>query len=721
MGLLVAAEMLASPCVERTGFVGELGLDGSVRPVPGTASLVAAIDADQIVVPASAAEEAALVAGGRVRPASTVAEVVAALQGRAPWGAIPHVSGNPTPGVSQPDLLDVRGQLVARRALEIAAAGGHHLLFVGAPGSGKTMLATRLPSILPDLTPDEALEVLRIHSAAGAGAGGDAVGGWFPSRPPFRAPHHGSTEVAIVGGGTSWLRPGEISLAHAGVLFLDELGEFPAPVLDALRQPLEEHVIRVRRARGAIDLPARFLLVGAMNPCPCGEGGLPGACRCSDVMRRRYLRRLSAPLLDRFDLAIALGRPDVEDLLGGPPGDSSAVVATRVRAAREVAHGRGVRCNADLGFDTVDGPSDLSADGAALLERRLRSGALSARGLHRVRRVAQTIADLDDVRNRGRAAGGRSAAAPSGALAPPAALAEDRQAPAVLFSQGDVAGIGGLPRVAVVGTRSATRYGLGMAAELGRDLGRAGVVVVSGLAPGIDSAAHAGALGVTDGAPVVGVLGTALDVATTGLQRALREEFGARGVLLSEIPPTVHSARWRFSMRNRVIAALAHVVVVVECHHRGGSLHTVAAALARGVTVTAVPGSVRSPASAGTNRLLVEGAVPVRDVDDVLTAVELAVVTRPDITPPRRPSGPSHLPAPGPRAAPLGPGQSRVRQALDHDPATLEVVVRRSGLALGDVAVALEELADAGLAVGEQGWWSRTASRVGGVDQGLHP
>jgi magnesium chelatase family protein len=168
-------------------------------------------------------------------------------------------------------------------------------------------------------------------------------------------------------------------------------------VLDALRQPLEERVIRVRRARGAIDFPARFLLVGAMNPCPCGEGGWPGACRCTDTMRRRYLRRLSAPLLDRFDLAIALGRPDVEDLLGGPPGDSSAVVAARVRQARARAHDRGVRCNSELRFDNVDGASRLSADAAALLERRLRSGTLSARGLHRVRRVAQTIADLDGV------------------------------------------------------------------------------------------------------------------------------------------------------------------------------------------------------------------------------------------------------------------------------------------------------------------------------------
>ncbi len=390
IGLLVAAEVLPSQCVAGTGFVGELGLDGSVRPVPGVASLVAAIGAEQIVVPAEASAEAALVAGDRVRPASTVADLVAALQGHTPWPAVSRLVGPSSAGVREPDLLDVRGQLVARRALEIAAAGGHHILLVGAPGSGKTMLGSRLPGILPDLTRTEALEVLRIHSAAGHRAGTT-----FTSRPPFRAPHHGATEVAVVGGGSSGLRPGEISLAHAGVLFLDELGEFPATVLDALRQPLEEHVIRVRRARGATDFPARFLLVGAMNPCPCGEGGLPGACRCTDAARRRYLRRLSAPLLDRFDLAIALGRPDVEDLLGGPSGEASAVVATRVRRVRELARHRGVRCNAELAVEALDHASILSADAAALLERRLRSGGLSARGMHRVRRVAQTIADLD--------------------------------------------------------------------------------------------------------------------------------------------------------------------------------------------------------------------------------------------------------------------------------------------------------------------------------------
>jgi magnesium chelatase family protein len=279
---------------------------------------------------------------------------------------------------------------VARLALEVAAAGGHHLLMVGPPGAGKTMLARRLPGLLPDLAPDAALEATMVHSAAGLSLPPTGL----VLRPPLRAPHHGSSAVALVGGGTTYMRPGEISLASQGVLFLDELAEFPRSVLDALRQPLEEGVVRVCRARAAVAYPARFLLVGAMNPCPCGEGGPPGACRCSDATRIRYGRRISGPLLDRFDLRIEVTRAHPADLLAGVPGEASAVVAARVVAARCRAADRGVSCNAELSGRRLEREGRLSAGAAAMLEGGLRSGSLSARGLQRVRRVARTLADL---------------------------------------------------------------------------------------------------------------------------------------------------------------------------------------------------------------------------------------------------------------------------------------------------------------------------------------
>jgi magnesium chelatase family protein len=392
---LVASGELPAEIVDGTAFLGELGLDGTVRRVPGVIPLVAATGSSgnsRVVVPVECAGEASLLDNCEVLGAKTLAQLVSSLKGIARWPVMEKARSDADTRRGL-DLADIRGQIVARRALEIAAAGGHHILFVGSPGSGKTMLATRLPGILPDLTRSEALEVSLIHSAAGLAL----PDGGFPLRPPFRAPHHAATEVSIVGGGTSSMRPGEISLSHCGVLFLDELGEFPASVLDLLRQPLEEGQIRLARASGTVTFPSRFQLVAAMNPCPCGHGIRPGMCRCTESQRARYTRRLSGPLMDRFDLAIPISRPNPDDLMCNVRGESSEAVAGRVAEARRVAGSRGVRSNAELPADVLNDDARLTPDAASLLENRLRSGAISARGFHRIHRVARTIADLEGV------------------------------------------------------------------------------------------------------------------------------------------------------------------------------------------------------------------------------------------------------------------------------------------------------------------------------------
>jgi len=387
IALLVADDQLPAEAVEKYAFVGELGLDGTLRGMPGVAPMVACRPDRIAVVPADAFEQATAIGAVDVRCAYNLLEVVSALAG-APW------PDPPPPAVCDdhlrvPDLADVRGQPDARLALELAATGGHHLMLVGPPGAGKTMLAQRLPGLLPSLDAVAALEATMVHSAAGV----LMPGGGVVRHPVFRAPHHSSSMIAIVGGGSSLLRPGEASLAHGGVLFLDELGEFPAHVLDALRQPLEEGVVRVSRASSTATLPARFQMVAATNPWPWG-GGAPGECECDQAARMKYLRRISGPFLDRFDLRVSVSAARVDDLLGRELGESTAVVRDRVLAARALAEQRSGKLNASLTADELEVFAPLDHAAESLVRREFEAGRLTGRGLHRVRRVARTLADL---------------------------------------------------------------------------------------------------------------------------------------------------------------------------------------------------------------------------------------------------------------------------------------------------------------------------------------